>query len=103
MDCNSLASIDVSNFNTMNVANFDLMFYGCLSLVSLDLSSFVISDGAESHRMCAHCLSLTTLKPPVMKANVTIPYTATEEDHSLIRRCELLFIDIPDVDEDSWN
>ena len=39
-DCNSLISINLSNFNTQNVTNMSNMFYKCKSLTSLDLSNF---------------------------------------------------------------
>ena len=38
--CNSLISLDLSNFNTQNVTNMGCMFYHCNSLKSLDLSNF---------------------------------------------------------------
>ena len=39
-NCNSLSSIDLSNFNTQNVINMGHMFFCCFSLSSLDLSNF---------------------------------------------------------------
>ena len=38
--CNSLTSLDVSNFNTSNVTNMDSMFNNCTSITSLDVSRF---------------------------------------------------------------
>ena len=38
--CNSLSSIDLSNFNTQNVTNMEYMFSRCNSLSSIDLSNF---------------------------------------------------------------
>ena len=38
--CNSLISLDLSNFNTQNVTNMEYMFDGCSSLINLDLSNF---------------------------------------------------------------
>ena len=40
-NCNSLLSIDLSNFNTQNVTNMDSMFYKCNSLSSIDLSILI--------------------------------------------------------------
>ena len=31
-ECRSLTNINLSNFNTQNVTNMSLMFYGCKSL-----------------------------------------------------------------------
>jgi len=39
-DCNSLSSLDLSNFNIENVTNMSGMFRSCRSLKSLDLSNF---------------------------------------------------------------
>ena len=39
-NCNSLKSLDLSNFNTQNVAYMSDMFYNCNSLTSLDLLNF---------------------------------------------------------------
>ena len=39
-DCNSLTSLDLSNFNTQNVTNMKYMFYDCYLLTSLDLFNF---------------------------------------------------------------
>ena len=38
--CNSLTSLDLSNFNTQNVKSMGHMFQNCYSLISLDLSNF---------------------------------------------------------------
>ena len=38
--CESLTSLDLSNFNTQNVTNMEYMFFGCEPLTSLDLSNF---------------------------------------------------------------
>jgi len=38
--CSSLASLNLSSFNTGNVTDMGSMFSGCSSLASLDLSSF---------------------------------------------------------------
>ena len=39
-DCSSLASLDVSGFDTSKVTNMSNMFYNCSSLASLDVSGF---------------------------------------------------------------
>ena len=39
--CNSLTSLDLSNFSAQNVNNnMQYMFFDCNSLISLDLSNF---------------------------------------------------------------
>ena len=39
MDCSSLTSLNLSNFNTDNVQNMSYMFCDCSSLTSLHLSN----------------------------------------------------------------
>ncbi len=34
----SLTNLDLSNFNTKNVTNMELMFFDCFSLINLNLS-----------------------------------------------------------------
>ena len=38
--CNSLISLNISNFNTQKAVNMSCMFYGCKSLRFIYLSSF---------------------------------------------------------------
>ena len=59
--CSSLASLDLSSFNTSNVTRMDYMFSGCSSLTTLDLSSFNTSKVTRMDYMFGHCSSLTTL------------------------------------------
>ena len=39
-NCNSLTSIDISNFKIQNVLNMSSMFSNCDSLSSIDVSNF---------------------------------------------------------------
>ena len=41
-ECSSLEKLNISNFNTNNVANISYMFYKCISLKELDSSKFKI-------------------------------------------------------------
>ena len=59
--CSSLTSLNLSNFNTSRVTWMDAMFYGCSSLTSLNLSSFDISQVTYMHYMFYNCSSLTSL------------------------------------------
>ena len=38
--CESLVSLNLSNFNPENIINMNYMFSSCYSLISLDLSNF---------------------------------------------------------------
>lgn len=59
--CRNLTSLDLSNFNTINVANMDEMFYFCQTLTSLNLSSFNTSNVESMQSMFASCGKLTSL------------------------------------------
>ena len=66
--CESLTSLDVSNFDTSNVTSMGSMFYGCESLfaycwklTSLNLSNFNTSNVTDMYNMFEGCKSLTRL------------------------------------------
>ena len=59
--CTSLASLDLSNFDTSNVINMGGMFYGCMSLTSLDLSNFNTSNVVYMNEVFAACTSLKSI------------------------------------------
>ncbi len=68
--CTSLRSLNLSNFNTTNVANMSTMFNGCVSLTILDLSNFNTSNVTSMQGTFDGCLSLTTTIN-IMSTNVT--------------------------------
>ena len=57
-ECNSLTTIDLSNFNTQNVTNMRDMFYECKSLKTIDLSSFNTQNVTNMGYMFSGCNSL---------------------------------------------
>ena len=59
--CQSLTSLDVSNFNTNNVTSMRAMFNDCRILTSLDLSNFDTSNVTEMTYMFTNCIFLTSL------------------------------------------
>lgn len=59
--CTSLASLDVSSFNTANVNSMGSMFYRCSALTVLDVSSFDTSSVTDMGSMFAYATSLTVL------------------------------------------
>ena len=61
LGCNSLTSLDLSNFNTSNVTSMEYMFYRCNSLTSLNLSSFNTSKVTNMGSMFSSCSNLTSL------------------------------------------
>ena len=53
--CESLESIDLSKFITINVTNMARMFNCCEPLQSIDLSNFNTSNGTNMSYMFSHC------------------------------------------------
>ncbi len=60
--CESLTSVDLSNFNTSNVTNMDAMFAVCTNLTSLDLSSFDTRKVNNMKSVFECCYNLNSLK-----------------------------------------
>ena len=60
-DCSSLTTLDVSNWNTSNVTDMGPMFFNCSSLTTLDVSNWNTSNVTDMGSMFSHCSSLTTL------------------------------------------
>ena len=61
INCYSLTSVNLQNFNTLKVSDFRNMFYNCYKLRSIDLSKIVIKDSASMENMTRGCYSLTSL------------------------------------------
>ena len=60
-NCNSLTSLDLSNWDVSNTTDMNQMFYGCSSLTELDLSNFDMTNASTVH-MFNGCTSLHTLR-----------------------------------------
>ena len=59
--CESLTSVDLSNFNTSNVTNMDAMFAVCTNLTSLDLRSFDTRNVHNMKSVFECCYNLNSL------------------------------------------
>ena len=59
--CNSLTSVDVSNFDTSLVTNMEYMFEECKLLKELDVNNFNTSKVTNMDGMFSFCESLTNL------------------------------------------
>ena len=57
--CDSLTTIDLSNFNTQNVINMSSMFNGCHSLSNINLSAFNTQNVTNMRFMFAGCQYLS--------------------------------------------
>ena len=60
--CENLTTLDVSNFNTINVTDMYSMFESCRNLTTLDLSNFNTSKVYNMNRVFFYCDNLTTVK-----------------------------------------
>ena len=60
-NCYSLTSVNLKNFNTSQVSNFNYMFYNCYNLTSIDISSFNFRHSAYTYYMFSGCFSLTSM------------------------------------------
>lgn len=74
--CNSLTSLDLSNFDTSKVTNMSGMFLGCSGLASLDVSNFDTSN-ASIYQMFSGCgsLEMLNLGEFKIKSSSTSEYT----------------------------
>ena len=60
-NCQTLTSLDLSNFNTSKVTDMSSMFSNCRALTSLDLSNFNTSKVTKMNSMFSNCRALTSL------------------------------------------
>ena len=63
-NCESLKSINLSNFKTSRLNELYQMFQYCISLETLDLTSFDFSNNIDDYGLCADCDNLKMLKLP---------------------------------------
>ena len=68
-DCNSLTSLNLSNFNINNVYDMSHMFDNCYSLTSLDLINFNTNNVKNMSCMFDNCRSLTSLNLSTFNTN----------------------------------
>ena len=59
--CSQLTSLDVSAFDTSDIANMSYMFYDCSKIKTLDLSSFDTSKVTNMSYMFRNCNALETI------------------------------------------
>lgn len=69
--CQSLETLDLSNFDTSNVTNMEDMFWDCRTLKKLDLSNFNTSNVTNMLEMFGACIDLRKLIIPFDTSNVT--------------------------------
>ena len=60
--CNSLRFLDLSNFDTSKVYNMENMFNGCSSLRFLDISNFNLKNLGTCSEMFSNCKNLGYIK-----------------------------------------
>ena len=59
--CESLISLDLSNFNSKNIVNMRSMFFGCNSLSNINLSNLNTQNVNDMSNMFFGCKSLTNI------------------------------------------
>ena len=89
--CESLNSIDVSNFNTAKVKDMRYMFYGCISLQFLDLSNFNTENVEITFLMFSGC---TKLKAIYASDKFTTDKITSSNSDNMFRDCRSLSGDI---------
>ena len=60
--CDSLETLDLSNWDTSNITSMYQMFFICSNLISLDISNFDTSNVTDVGHMLSSCNSLHTLR-----------------------------------------
>ena len=70
-DCQSMKSIDVSNFDVSKVTTTESMFQYCSSLTSLDLSKFKTPDCQNMASMFGNCGNLQYLNGQLWKFTIS--------------------------------
>ena len=83
--CENLTTLDVSNFNTINVTDMSYMFNGAYNLTTLDVSNFDTSKVTDMSYMFYYCSNLTTLDVSSFNTiNVTNMYSMFYNCNNLI-------------------
>ena len=78
--CESLKSLDLSNFDTRNVTSMREMFVYCTSLTDVDLSSFELNPAGnvEVSNMFSRCGNLKTIYASANFDNTKITVSSEE-------------------------
>ena len=94
-ECNNIASIDLSQYNTHNVTHMNSLFNNCKSLTHLNLSNFDTQNVINMNNMFSDCQCLT-------KLNLSIFDTQNVTDMSyMFFNCEsLIYLNLNNFDTD---
>ena len=60
-NCDSLISVDFTNFNSDNIENMGELFYGCISLTNINFTNFNTANVTKMNSMLYNCESVTSL------------------------------------------
>lgn len=60
-NCDSLISVDFTNFNSDNIENMAELFYGCISLKNINFTNFNTTNVIKMNSMFYNCESVTSL------------------------------------------
>jgi len=61
MECYSIISIDLSNFDSSSITNMNSMFFNCIYLESINLNNFSTKSCLSMNSMFFNCFSLVSL------------------------------------------
>ena len=89
-NCSSLASIDLSSFQTPKVNATDNMFNGCKNLTSINVSFFDSSNVTRIEKMFCNCISLKYIDIP----NLIITSQMTKKENIFLNCDNLEFINL---------
>ena len=83
INCISLTSLIISNFNTSNVVFMNSMFRNCISLKNLNLNNFVGTKIEFIESMFENCENLTSLDLPNFDANPKNMFSLFKNSYSI--------------------
>ena len=88
-NCNSLKSIDLTNFNPQNIINVNYTFSGCNSLIYLNISQFDAESLKHISSMFSNCNSLIILDLANLNANSISSFLSVFDNCESLRYIDL--------------
>ena len=86
-ECSSLTCVDLSKFDTYNVKVMNAMFYNCESLKTLDLTNFYTDNVENMSYMFSGCDKLESI---YVGANWSTAHVASDHSNFIFDGCALL-------------
>ena len=106
-DCYNLASLDVSNFDTSNVTSMGNMFYCCSNLTTLDVSNWDISNVTNMNGIFNNTNNLKYLKcnniTTLNTLNTYLPTKTSDNQGTIICKSDITNLDTTTLQSKYWN